>query len=235
MFRCLPRQEAKCSLAVPCHLVITPSTPVPSGRSTWSGLLWGHAVVDGYVQSSMVIGVVPNVSEQGIVRVKGYTVGQRRQWLRWHEAHGRDVSATCRHFGISRTTFYRWSRRYERDHSRESLQDRSRRPRTVRQPRKPSNRDLLLISDLVWLHPEWGRGRIHRILIDLPGRKYSLAGVGRMLHEVRTICPRCRHVLNGHDDALHICKLREWLELLRHACLLLELLEPVFREPQAQL
>lgn len=33
------------------------------------------------------------------------------------------VAATCRFFGISRTAFYRWTRRYE-DHGLEGLKDR---------------------------------------------------------------------------------------------------------------
>jgi transposase-like protein len=37
---------------------------------------------------------------------------ERRHWLQWHFAHGEHVSQTCRQFGISRTTLYRWLARY---------------------------------------------------------------------------------------------------------------------------
>lgn len=34
----------------------------------------------------------------------------RLQWMDYYEAHGRKVALSCRHFGISRQTFYRWKR-----------------------------------------------------------------------------------------------------------------------------
>jgi transposase-like protein len=40
-----------------------------------------------------------------------------------------NVAATCRYFGISRTLFYTWLRRYE-EHGVEGLKPRSRRPHT---------------------------------------------------------------------------------------------------------
>jgi transposase-like protein len=38
-----------------------------------------------------------------------------------------NVSMTCRYYGISRTVYYRWLRRYQK-HGIEGLRDRSRRP-----------------------------------------------------------------------------------------------------------
>src|SRR3972149_5741856 len=34
--------------------------------------------------------------------------------IEWYEARGRNAALTCRHFGISRETFYRWWHRYQR-------------------------------------------------------------------------------------------------------------------------
>ena len=53
--------------------------------------------------------------------------------LGWHAAHGERVSLTARHFGLSRSTLYDWLRRRARDGTR-GLEQRSRRPRNVRQP-----------------------------------------------------------------------------------------------------
>ena len=37
---------------------------------------------------------------------------QRLKWLDCYQAHGENASLTCRYFGISRQTFYRWKRRF---------------------------------------------------------------------------------------------------------------------------
>ncbi len=37
----------------------------------------------------------------------------RLVWMSHYLGHARNAAATCRHFGISRQTFYRWWRRYE--------------------------------------------------------------------------------------------------------------------------
>ena len=51
----------------------------------------------------------------------------------WHHTHGQNVSRTCRHFGISRPTFYRWQRRYVPGRP-QTLEDRSCIPHARRQP-----------------------------------------------------------------------------------------------------
>ena len=58
---------------------------------------------------------------------------KRLKWMDYYEQHGKNAALTCRYFGISRQTFYRWRRRY-RPQRLASLEERSRRPRRVRQP-----------------------------------------------------------------------------------------------------
>ncbi|MFM8858259.1 MAG: helix-turn-helix domain-containing protein [Actinomycetota bacterium] len=56
--------------------------------------------------------------------------GVRRNWSGGRTGAWRccrNVAATCRHYGISRTVFYRWKRRYE-DEGLEGLKDRSSAP-----------------------------------------------------------------------------------------------------------
>src|SRR5438309_9312474 len=55
------------------------------------------------------------------------------QWMLFYSFNGRNAARTCRHFGISRQTFYRWKRRFDR-YDLTSLQERSHRPRQVRKP-----------------------------------------------------------------------------------------------------
>jgi transposase-like protein len=47
--------------------------------------------------------------------------------LRQAEERARNVAQTCRHFGISRKTFYKWKRRFA-DHGEAGLCDRARTP-----------------------------------------------------------------------------------------------------------
>src|SRR3970040_1415320 len=57
----------------------------------------------------------------------------RLKWLDYYNSHGLNARLTCRHFGISPQTFYRWKRRYHPGHL-QTLESRSRRPQRVRQP-----------------------------------------------------------------------------------------------------
>ena len=56
----------------------------------------------------------------------------RLEWMIWYETKGRrNASLTCRHFGISRKTFYHWRARYS-ETNLAGLEDLSRRPHRVR-------------------------------------------------------------------------------------------------------
>lgn len=67
-----------------------------------------------------------------------YVVKQRLAWIKMHE-RGASVSEVCRHYGISRKTFYKWYGRYqEAGKNFHALKDRSRRPRG--HPRSVSRR-----------------------------------------------------------------------------------------------
>ena len=57
----------------------------------------------------------------------------RLPWMLFYFFNGRNALRTCRHFGISRQTFYRWKRRCNR-HDLTTLEEHSHRPRKVRQP-----------------------------------------------------------------------------------------------------
>jgi hypothetical protein len=60
---------------------------------------------------------------------------EARVRLAWMDFYGRcgNVAHTCRHFGISRQTFYRWQRRYD-PYDLTTLEERSHSPRRRRQP-----------------------------------------------------------------------------------------------------
>ena len=85
-----------------------------------------------------------------------------------HAAALRNVARTCRRFGISRKSFYKWRRRFT-EHGDAGLCDRPRTPR-----RSPRATAVDVISKIVYLrqHYHFGAGRIadylqrfHRVTI----------------------------------------------------------------------
>ncbi|HHT9107922.1 MAG TPA: helix-turn-helix domain-containing protein [Candidatus Wunengus sp. YC63] len=87
-------------------------------------------------------------------------VKQKLEWFDHYEKHGKNARLTCRYFGISPDTFYRWKRRYD-PHNLSSLADdkKTRRPKNLREPTTPLyvvNR----IEVLKGIHPAWSNGDI---------------------------------------------------------------------------
>src|SRR3990167_10085125 len=58
---------------------------------------------------------------------------KRLEWMDWYFIHGKNAEATCRHFAISKSVFYRWKNRYKR-YNLKTLEDdkRTRRPQHLR-------------------------------------------------------------------------------------------------------
>ena len=106
----------------------------------------------------------------------------RLQWMDHYEAHGGNAAFTWRHFGISRQTFYRWRRRYD-PHRLESLEERSHRPRRVRQP--TWSRELVLaVLHLREEYPRWGKDKLV-VLLRRQGWVASTSMVGRILARLK--------------------------------------------------
>lgn len=71
---------------------------------------------------------------------------------------------TCRHFGISPDTFYRWKRRYRKDCLKSLEDDRqSRRPNALRHPETPIE-VVEKIKTLRETYPRWGKEKIFVLL-----------------------------------------------------------------------
>lgn len=107
---------------------------------------------------------------------------QRLKVIRWYEDHGRQASLTARRFGISRTTFHTWLRRY-RSAGPRGLEDRSRRPHRVRKPtwdRALEKRVLALREQ----YPRWGKDKLV-VLLRREGVTVSTSMVGRILKHLK--------------------------------------------------
>lgn len=122
----------------------------------------------------------------------------RLRWMEHYARHG-SVTFTARHFGISRQTFYIWYRRYDPD-DLSSLEDRSSRPRRVRQ-RSWTTEQILAVKALREAHPRWGKDKLV-VLLRRRGMRLSTSMVGRMLaylwasgqliEPMRAVAPRTR-------------------------------------------
>ena len=107
---------------------------------------------------------------------------QRLKWFDYYNSHGHNGRLTCRYFGISPQTFYRWKKRYNRYHL-ESLEDRFRRPRNVRQP----TYSLELVEAVLRLreeYPRWGKDKLV-VLLRRDGFDCSTSTVGRILQRLK--------------------------------------------------
>jgi transposase len=83
---------------------------------------------------------------------------QRLEWFDYYRSHGNNARLTCRYFGISPKTFYRWKRRYD-PYNLRSLEDRSRRPKHLRQP-TASPELVEAVLRLREKYPRWGKDKI---------------------------------------------------------------------------
>jgi len=59
---------------------------------------------------------------------------RRLYWFDWYQTHGKGISLTCRHFGISRNTFYHWKKVFK-PYNLQTLEDdtSNRRPHKLRE------------------------------------------------------------------------------------------------------
>lgn len=96
--------------------------------------------------------------------------------------NGRNAAFTCRHFGVSRQTFYRWWRRYDA-HDLTRLEDRSHRPQHRRQPTWTAAQ-VQSVLGLRREYPRWGKDKLV-VLLRRKGLCLSTSMVGRILGDLK--------------------------------------------------
>ena len=101
----------------------------------------------------------------------------RLKVLRWAAENPRSVAQTCRRFGISRPTFYKWQRRYT-EHGEAGLCDRPRRPH--RSPRATAKE---VVSKILYLRQNYhfGPGKIADYLKRFHQLSIARSSVHRIL------------------------------------------------------
>ena len=112
--------------------------------------------------------IIPRVTS--LARLSVRLSKQARQRIKWFDYYHkcRNVSRTCRYYGISRKTFYKWKRRYLKYHL-PSLENNSRRPRHLRQSKIPWEK-VLLVRKLRTRYPYYSKYKLSVIL----ERDYSI-------------------------------------------------------------
>jgi len=126
--------------------------------------------------------VVSGVSRLARIKELSREATRRLRWFDYYYCHGRNARLTCRHFGISPQTFYRWKHRYDPDHLG-SLEDRSRRPRHVRQPTWTTEIAEAVLK-LREEYPRWGKDKLV-ILLHEDGYQVSASMVGRIIRHLK--------------------------------------------------
>ncbi len=147
-------------------------------------------IVSGLPPAAQRVSTPPVPSAKAKVRLK---------WFDYARTHR--VAATCRHFGIARSTFYTWKGRYD-PHDLTTPEDRSSCPEQVRQ-RQWTAAQVAAVRRVREAHPRWGKAKI-AVLLARDGITLSASTVGRILTHLKA----CRLVVEpqrvrAHPHARH--------------------------------
>jgi putative transposase len=127
-------------------------------------------------------GAIPHYRKVSHIAVLSREAKLRLKWFDYYEAHGGNARLTCRHFGISPETFYRWKRRYNPNRL-SSLESLSSRPRHLRQPTWSIELANLVLK-LREENPRWGKEKLAELLHG-DGWQVSVSMVGRILKHLK--------------------------------------------------
>jgi len=115
---------------------------------------------------------------------RGTISAEATRKLRWMDHYNRHRNArlTCRYFGISPKTFYRWKNRFD-PYDLTTLEEESRRPRRLRQPQTPVA-VVEAILELRRRYPRWGKTKL-AVLLARQGIEVSASTVGRVMNRLK--------------------------------------------------
>ena len=160
-----------------------PKTPILPGRlSVPQFTAIGFSATEGVAEMRLITNTTgpmlhlakhptPRLSREAKARLK---------WFDYYEKRGRNASLTCRYFGLSRQTFYRWKGRYNPRDLR-TLEDRSSHPRCCRR-RTWSPEQVEAVRARREKYPCWGKDKL-QVMLEREEKKVilSVSMVGRIL------------------------------------------------------
>ena len=109
--------------------------------STYGSIIYGAEFINSLVRQG-------TISKEAKKRLK---------WFDHYKKHG-NARLTCRYFGISPQTFYRWKSRFD-PYDLTTLEELSRRPHQVRKPKTPVE-VIEKIHKLRELYSRWGKDKL---------------------------------------------------------------------------
>lgn len=118
---------------------------------------------------------------------------KRLVWIDWYFTHGKNAELTCRHFGISKSVFYRWKNRFNPKNLQTMEFDaKTRRPHKVREMTTPL----------------WIQQKIYNIrLLDLEKSKYEIQA--ELKEEGIVIGRKCiQKVINRNSELKNLAHAR---------------------------
>jgi putative transposase len=127
------------------------------------------------IRSALAPGTL-SLAKQDIILSKD--TKRRLSWFEYYQEHNNNARLTCRHFGISPQTFYRWLNRYDPQHPR-TLESHSHRPQRVRQPTYTLEQ-IEAVRKMREKYPRWGKDKI-AVLLKRENYQISVSMVGRIL------------------------------------------------------
>jgi len=107
----------------------------------------------------------------------------RLEWILFYESHGLDVALVSRHFGINRSTFYKWLQVFDETNLR-TLETKSRRPVKVRGRMAAPLKDERVIS-LRKEYPYFGKEKLVRLYQARYGEAITSWYIQRVIKEYR--------------------------------------------------
>jgi len=133
--------------------------------STYGSIIYGAEFINSLVRQG-------TISKEAKKRLK---------WFDHYKKHG-NARLTCRYFGISPQTFYRWKSRFD-PYDLTTLEGLSRRPHQVHQPKTPVE-VVVKIHKLREQYPRWGRDKLV-VLLRREGIEVSASTLGRVIKRLK--------------------------------------------------
>jgi len=107
------------------------------------------------------------------------TAKVRLQWMDYYNARGKNAALTARHYGIAKSCFFKWKKRYDRLGPR-GLADQPKRPKAVRQPLTPTQ-VVNTVRALRKANPEFSKYKLAVVLKRDYGYQVSASTIGRII------------------------------------------------------
>lgn len=118
------------------------------------------------------------------------TAKLRLEWIIYHETKAqRNASLVCRHFGIGRTTFYKWFKLFNETNLK-SLETRSRKPLTTKKRQATPSKDSRLIK-LRKQYPYFGKMKL-KVLYEQQYHESITSWYIQRVIETYKLYPKCR-------------------------------------------